>query len=640
MGKNQPAYLMILSVAATFWALVALGLWLMPASRDLYETYNIILLTVLAGVSWYSLLRSPPEHPTWENRLTSWHWLGLFLALTVVLFVFVPYVPNHNIAMDNHSHAIFSMDRPMSGGAAQQQPPLGYLASHFFQRVVGLNLVALQMNAALPFILSFVIFGWIGLRLRNGLAFLLVFTTLTATNGVLLYSFLEARPLSIALFSLALFSAAWIEALQYDKRVPLPTLIALALSAYYFQLSIGFQPVVIMGALTLIHGILWLRAKERRWLELGGALAAAIFLFLPVHLYISWIALKLHYFHTEPSKQLLGGLKQHWDILSNYFKQLAFWPVLVFVLAVSLYSLKKTQQRTYWVLGFLFLILTPLLHTFLFSFINWYHPTRYYTCLVALGLVLISLALTRLPRWWSWALAIVVSASVMKYNERDRIYLEAYHIRPKWQEVYKSIVATAKDRPFRVYVLGECLVSEFAYCNPNFIGLELFAPKEMYDSFPGRYVQALKDNRFGYDNGMVKDLLSPHTEPKVFYLVIENFAHELDAITDDPAAAYEVRHVENFLVVSSRNPLPFPNGVGALLEYAATRVPYDARNFYLHESLLRFYILTKNQAAVDRWAKDFEANAPLQASFQVSDKSRKRLTEIRFYIEHFKVYGQ
>jgi hypothetical protein len=235
-----------------------------------------------------------------------------------------------------------AQDEPALGAAGHYQTSASYFLSWGLTKIFGMSATAIRLTSVLPYMSALTLFYLCGLRLGGGTLFLLLFTTLFASNSALHYISLEASFSALSLLGLG----AWLLALiQYHQRPTRDALVFLGSATALFLTTSIHEPFVMVSLALIIHLGLHVVLKEKKWRNGALAILLGLSAWLPFQWYITDRARKSGYasFKLQALTQLP---EEFWQKLSlmwvpNYTYSLG---AALYLLAVGVY-LKFVKEK-------------------------------------------------------------------------------------------------------------------------------------------------------------------------------------------------------------------------------------------------------------------------------------------------------
>ncbi len=278
----------------------------------------------------------------------------------------------------------------------QQQPPIDYFLANFSLHFYPYTPIGLRIHATIFSSLAILLFFILTLS-KTRSWFLAIFGTfLLNFNPHLFFYATEARPQSVAFFTLCFFLFFLLEFLQKNNQRNRHMLI---LSGCVWSCTIGLQPLIIgfvlLLALIIENLITSSHKKAKNLLSIG----LTIFFILSPFIFVIIVdSHKVEQFYTSPFAKIPQIIKTiSWQDLINYFSvwgaiqstkqsimQILFFPLMIvflfflkFIIS-KYYSIKKTIFS--FEISFLFFyFMFPLVFEIIFkSFVHWPLFTKYY----------------------------------------------------------------------------------------------------------------------------------------------------------------------------------------------------------------------------------------------------------------------
>lgn len=601
----------------------------------IYYTLTFVLCAVLSTLS---LLKSPKRE---KEKPINWiNGIGLLVLISLNLFIIFQNYSHHILWLDEYTHAIFANYNPAQAAASQQQPILGYLFSKSITQILGYSIFAVRILAIAPYLTAIILTGFWGLRLGGGIAFLILFANLTATNGVLNYVSLEGRSVALALMCLSILMHSWLEHQKYPHRW---NAVFLMVAAYFFMISVGFQAWLVILTLIFIQIITWLKTSERKWLTSSLALLASFILYLPILVFLTLVAKNLSYTQVNPLERIFtipeNLIKEMFMFyVPNY--QLILFVILFAALAISFFKTKSTvNQKRYWYLGLSFYLIFPLFFIWIFhSFINWYTNEWYRATFLFITLSIASIGISRMPGKSSILCSLAISIILWPTYLRSDLYKRVLSYRPNWEKLYSKI-AQAESTDTRIYVAGTCNTDESWWCYNMFIGAEFYKSHINIDDIPSRQSNTHFDTTLNLnDNGMVYDFKNPFEGSKKIVVVIFSYNKDTSWLDTQTSLRYEkngfeAEHFNEFITIKSTQPLDAKTGIKNILKWIVQNMPKDISNFYYFELLVRISVIEGDYKEANYWLNQMLAVPDFLEATKRHSRGNELITKLRQLIE-------
>lgn len=375
---------------------------------------------------------------------------------------------SESVWLDEETQAYFTLkgraNSLVDGAAKQQQPPLGYFFSAITLSLFGFTELGARASSLLLGALAIPLFHSFLISITRSQLWSFLGGLLLATNGWLIRYAQEGRPVAAGIFfEILYFAAAW----DYIRRPNLRRFWALVAAGLLFFLSLGLQPVLIVGTCCLA-ALPYLGVVRARKISAGLCAAgiASLALFLPIQLLMlghsttflaanGWSRLKESALAAAPlqfTRDFLAQLGPHAGLVAAL---IGFASLAVVVWWFVRPKSAKIPLPARWALvpGLaVACAIFPTLFMFVFnSFVSWWLMPRYHvtyiplvTLCFCLALAAVGAALKHLPlaiRVCAFGVFLILVAP--QVNDYARFTRYAYHFldrtNPGWRELYSYL---------------------------------------------------------------------------------------------------------------------------------------------------------------------------------------------------------
>ncbi len=389
------------------------SLFLEPQTPDWAFIYYFISLSIALPFSWYGLPKMQSITPIIKkNPLTSFA-LAIFLFVSLGALVIQRYqwIDYNSVWFDEayqHTPAKLDIEHPnlVRLASVQQQPPIDYFLSNYSLHFFPHTPTGLRFHATLFSSLATLLFFILTLS-KTRSWFLATFGTfLLNFNPLLFFYATEARPQSVAFFTLCLFLFFLAEFLQKNNQRNRHMLI---LSGTIWSWTIGLQPLIIgfllLLSLSIENFIIGSRKQAKNLLNIG----LTIFIIHGPLLFASIIeSYQADKFYVSPIYRIVETFKTlGWETLTHYASawgstlgyerpivQILFFPLVIALffflrfIASKHYTLRKVTPPSG--ISFLFFhFMFPFTFEIVFkSFVHWPFFAKYYVLYIVVCLFL------------------------------------------------------------------------------------------------------------------------------------------------------------------------------------------------------------------------------------------------------------
>lgn len=332
----------------SFILLLACAVQFISFGKATLTVWNLYTFALIALPALYILFNQEQDEFNSEPNFTNKDYLiiGLFFGVQMGMRIYG--LERFSLWFDETAQLARSMDIPfIESSGLHFQPPLDYILQKFTAATFGFSDFKIRLNTAVFSVVASTLFFALLKRITGSYIVALLLSCLMIFEPWFFkYSF-DARPVAIGYLTLVLFVVSFINVLKPQsnslKKSEFRQLLAVAL---FFNLSVGFQPVLLLCtliAVLLVRILMAFKNKEHKnyYLSLIYPLALSILLFIPVQ-----IKIYLDSIHLVTSNRVLSKVTNFninnisglYDVYSVYF-------ALLFVLLLTMILLRQLKKK-------------------------------------------------------------------------------------------------------------------------------------------------------------------------------------------------------------------------------------------------------------------------------------------------------
>lgn len=311
-----------------------------------FDLYSFLLIALPAG---YLLFTQEPNEFTSESNFTGKDYgtIGLFFLVNIGLHIYG--LERFSLWFDELSQLYRATNFPfVEASGLHMQPPLDYILQKFTISTFGVSDATIRLNTVLcSVVASTLLFALLKRIAGSYLVSALLICLVIFEAWFFKFSF-DARPVGLGYLTLILFLVSFINILKPEatslKKAEFRQIMCVAL---LFVLSIGYQPLLILGTFILlvaVRALILFKNKDHKsyYLSLTYPLVGAILLFIPLQ-----IKIYLDSIMDITSKNLADKISNF--SLNNFeglYKVYGVYFSLLFILFLIMILLRQFKKKT------------------------------------------------------------------------------------------------------------------------------------------------------------------------------------------------------------------------------------------------------------------------------------------------------